>query len=146
MNNNRNSSIKFKGNRKNEKCADIAKKKNGIFWVRQGVESSNCRLNALNAFFGYEKLSIIIFERDAAAFDAQFNCSGSKDFTSFGIRTDGILECVVSFVVAKDKEFRCEIYLANQDWDGDASDDLEAIFVFSIFVGIILLILSLYLL
>ena len=44
----------------------MAKKKKGMFFVKQGVESSNCRLNALNAFYQREKLSRSAFERHAA--------------------------------------------------------------------------------
>jgi hypothetical protein len=119
------------------KGSDRAKKKNGIFFVKQGVDSSNCRLNAVNAFFQREKLSRTGFERNADEFDKQFGSCGSKDFTSFARNEEGRLECVVTFIVAKEGKYRCVTRLAgDEETEYDEADEvgeedmLEAVFVF----------------
>ncbi len=109
------------------KGADRAQRKKGIFFVKQGVDSSNCRLNALNMFFQREKLSRTAFEQRAAEFDRLFGTSGSRDFTSFarGAKGDELV-CVVSFVVAAEGKYRCVTRLAGgDDEEGEEEEEEE---------------------
>src|SRR4051812_12163343 len=102
----------------------MKKKKNGlVFWVRQGHESDNCRLNALNAFYGRSKLTIERFDEFCAEFDRIYQREGSRHFTSFAEREDGSLTCVVDFIVLKEARYACTVKMKKSDDDDDDDED-----------------------
>ena len=116
-----------KNNRQDQPRHDA---KNGIFFIRQSNNSNNCRLNTINAFFGYEKYTSKNFATMACAFDTIYKTSGSKNFTSFVEKSDGTgLTSIVSYIIEMDNRFRCITCLPNEELFDD--DDFVAICLFN---------------